>query len=393
MTRNTTKILASVGALLIGTQARAVECVTTSTGGAIPAAELVVIDADATATATFCDGSAGYTSEVWLDEPSTVYIGTGHLTPYGAEVDLGAFKAGDELIFFIYVHDTGYTYYTGPGSRNPDGMVHAAVTDLGDGAYHVGFEDLEGGGDRDYDDINIVVQTTGIVVTDEDLDDDGILDDDDNCVADPNPGQEDVDGDGVGDVCDTCPHDAAGDTDGDGACDSADNCPDDANADQADADEDGAGDACDVCPDDALDDADGDGACADVDNCADLYNDQTDSDGDGAGDACDTCPYDTEDDADEDGICGDADACPDTVLPEGVPTVALGINRWADVDGDGVFNTVMPKGKGPGRAYTIFDTAGCSCEQIIEAQDLGIGHVKFGCSISAMDDWVALMGL
>jgi len=307
MTRNHSRILASIGALLVSAPAYAVECVTTSTGGAIPAAELVVIDEDATATATFCDGSAGYTSDVYLGDPSTVYIGTGHVTPSGTEVDLGAFTAGDELIFFIYVHDTGYTYYTGPGSRNPDGVVHAAVTELGEGLYHVGFEDLWGGGDADYDDINIVVQTEGIVIADDDLDDDGIPDDEDNCVADPNP-------------------------------------------------------------------------------------DQTDADADGKGDLCDVCPYDAEDDADGDGLCGDADACPDTVLPEGVPTMALGINRWADVNGDGVFETVMPKGKGPGRAYTIEDTAGCSCEQIIDALDLGVGHVKYGCSISAMDEWTARMG-
>jgi hypothetical protein len=63
------------------------------------------------------------------------------------------------------------------------------------------------------------------------------------------------------------------------------------------------------------------------------------------------------------------------------------------VDGDGAFDTVTPKGKGPNRAYSVEDTAGCSCTQIIEAQGLGAGHVKFGCSISAMDDWVSLVGL
>jgi len=46
---------------------------------------------------------------------------------------------------------------------------------------------------------------------------------------------------------------------------------------------------------------------------------------------------------------------------------------------------------GPDRSYDIIDTAGCSCEQIIENLELGTGHSKFGCSISAMDDWVEIV--
>lgn len=57
-----------------------------------------------------------------------------------------------------------------------------------------------------------------------DGDDDGVADDDDNCVDTPNPGQDDPDDDGLGSACD--------------------NCPEDANPDQADADDDGVGDAC-----------------------------------------------------------------------------------------------------------------------------------------------------
>jgi hypothetical protein len=76
-----------------------------------------------------------------------------------------------------------------------------------------------------------------------------------------------------------------------------------------------------------------------------------------------------------------------------VPTDHLGVNRWALVDGDGIFDTTPPKGKGngPNLSFTIEDTAGCSCEQIIAAQGLGKGHTKFGCSISAMQDWIALV--
>ncbi len=162
------------------------------------------------------------------------------------------------------------------------------------------------------------------------------------------------------------------DTDGDGVPDDDDNCPNTPNPNQADGDGDGVGDACDNCP-------------------ATPNADQADGDGDGVGDVCDACPADPENDADGDGVCGDVDHCPGTVIPEGVPTVRLGVNRFALTDGDTVFDTTPPTGQGPGRSYTTTDTGGCSCEQIIAAQGLGQGHTRHGCSISAMDDWVAFV--
>lgn len=214
-----------------------------------------------------------------------------------------------------------------------------------------------------------------------DCDGDGVPDGIDNCICDPNQDQQDTDGDGAGDVCDPCD-----DLDEDGVCDEEDNCLGVSNPDQLDSDGDGLGDACDVCPDNADNDSDGDGVCDD--NCPADYNpDQADADLDGIGDVCDPCT-----DADFDGICDDVDWCPGSVFPEvDVPEVKLGTNRWADIDGDGVFDTVNPRGKGPKRYYTIEDTGGCSCAQIIVELDLGAGHSKFGCSISAMDDWSAIV--
>jgi hypothetical protein len=66
------------------------------------------------------------------------------------------------------------------------------------------------------------------------------------------------------------------------------------------------------------------------------------------------------------------DLCPGTVIPQArVPSVKLGANCWALVDGDGVFDTQAPKGRGPGSSYSIGDTGGCSCEQIIDTLGLG----------------------
>ena len=97
-------------------------------------------------------------------------------------------------------------------------------------------------------------------------------------------------------------------------------------------------------------------------------------------------------DADGDGVADDIDVCPDTEIPEAdVPSRKLRTNRFALTDGDGIFDTKKPRGRGPRKSFTIEDTAGCSCEQIIEIQGLGYGHVQFGCSISAMEEWVELV--
>jgi hypothetical protein len=105
-----------------------------------------------------------------------------------------------------------------------------------------------------------------------------------------------------------------------------------------------------------------------------------------------TFQFDPAVDSDGDGVPDPDDFCPETAIPEaGVPGRKLGVNRWALMDDDFDFDTKDPKGKGPERAYSTADTAGCSCEQIIAALELGRGHTKFGCSISAMDDWVLLM--
>ena len=97
-------------------------------------------------------------------------------------------------------------------------------------------------------------------------------------------------------------------------------------------------------------------------------------------------------DSDGDGVLDVLDNCPGTVLPESVPTTGqLKPNHWALTDDDLLFDT-MVRGKGPPRqGYSTADTAGCSCQQIVEAQGLGKGHIKHGCSIGVMKEWVELV--
>jgi hypothetical protein len=98
--------------------------------------------------------------------------------------------------------------------------------------------------------------------------------------------------------------------------------------------------------------------------------------------------YCEDGDADGDGVPDEADLCPDTLLPELAATVDLGVNRWADVDGDGEFDTTPSQGTGPQVTFTMLDTGGCSCSQIVEALGIGLGHEKHGCSLGIMRRWV-----
>ncbi len=107
-----------------------------------------------------------------------------------------------------------------------------------------------------------------VLVVPSDVDNDGVPDQNDNCVNTYNPGQEDIDGDLVGDVCD--------------------NCPTYDNPGQEDADGDSVGDVCDQCPGyDDLADADADAIPDGCDNCPGVANPgQEDYNLDGVGDAC-----------------------------------------------------------------------------------------------------------
>ncbi len=191
----------------------------------------------------------------------------------------------------------------------------------------------------------------------DDIDQDRVCDEDDNCVDIYNPDQNDADGDLMGDVCDPCPDDPFNDEDADGLCAPDDNCPVDYNPDQIDADGDGTGDVCDPCID-----VDGDGVCDDVDNCPDVPNpNQEDADADGIGDACDDC-----NDVDTDGTCDDVDNCLD--LP----------NDQTDTDGDGVGDECdnCPDHANPDQSDwdnngvgDICDPTGCDGYQLPECPD------------------------
>jgi hypothetical protein len=122
------------------------------------------------ATAQIISQGARYNNFLYLASPTTVFIGGNHDpgTPPWPVVNLGVIPAGQELIFRLDVYEPLWgpppgtllgSYYTGPASRNPDGIEHAVVTWLGPGTAKIGFEDKRGGGDRDYDDVVFIVNS------------------------------------------------------------------------------------------------------------------------------------------------------------------------------------------------------------------------------------------
>lgn len=94
-------------------------------------------------------------------------------------------------------------------------------------------------------------------------------------------------------------------------------------------------------------------------------------------------------DLDRDGVADSEDVCPGTVIPESVPTRELRPNHYALIDGDLTFDSLPSRGTGPDVLIRTEDTGGCSCEQIIEAMELGAGHRKHGCSLGVMREWIA----
>jgi len=107
--------------------------------------------------------SASYTSILGRYEPTFMEIGTNREA--GKVVGLGNIASGTELIFGIYVKNTDYTFYMGDGSLNLDNEMHAIVDFIAPGVAIVGFEDLLGGGDRDYH--NVMFQVRGAISPEE----------------------------------------------------------------------------------------------------------------------------------------------------------------------------------------------------------------------------------
>ncbi len=110
----------------------------------------VVVSGTSNIIATYQGNSAAYSNDLYLgvaaaSNPGDEFIFNNHGNNPGDIFDLGSFGVGTELIFRLHVNNTGYDYYTGAASRNPDNLFHARVqSGWAANTTLVSFEDLYG---------------------------------------------------------------------------------------------------------------------------------------------------------------------------------------------------------------------------------------------------------
>ena len=92
-------------------------------------------------------------------------------------------------------------------------------------------------------------------------------------------------------------------------------------------------------------------------------------------------------DSDNDGVDDAIDFCPDTIIPESVPTKKFSKNRWALTEAGNFSFIQAPPQSGSKHTFTTADTAGCSCEQIVEESGYSTNYLKRGCPTSKIKKW------
>lgn len=134
--------------------------------GISPSGESLFVGTTGEIILTFLSSEATFSSDLFL-QGATDSILNNHTATSGTQYSLGNFEAGTTLNFGLLVNTIGATFFNGPASTNPDNVIHAAYSDEVGNSITVGFEDLLGGGDLDYNDLvfsltNVYAATTPV---------------------------------------------------------------------------------------------------------------------------------------------------------------------------------------------------------------------------------------
>jgi hypothetical protein len=170
------KTLLALPALAFATATLANPLPTYPTPGVVnPADYAFTAAADGTIVAYFGGATAGFTNVLGLIVNGVDVGVTGlnnQTSQVGDSFDFGGFtvNAGDSLIFYIDVINTGERFFS-RRILNPDGITHIFSAPYAGGlvgpggtipaGIYVGFEDILGGGDLDYDDLKFVFTNVG----------------------------------------------------------------------------------------------------------------------------------------------------------------------------------------------------------------------------------------
>jgi len=146
----------------------------------------MVLSADATVRVYFLSEGAGYRNSLGISttgngplgkDAELIFPNASSASGYGGSnsqvrtsneplaagdfVSLGTYKAGTSLDFFLIADGAGggSNFFSTDTSLNRDGIVHAVSLAQDGSAYLlIGFEDLLGGGDKDYNDLLFAVE-------------------------------------------------------------------------------------------------------------------------------------------------------------------------------------------------------------------------------------------
>ena len=112
----------------------------------------LLVASDGDVMLTFISKEAAHSSDLFLSGSSNVILNNQNTNP-GQTFNLGSFVAGTKIAFEIFNKTDGFSFFTGLPSGNIDNTLHAFFRLISEDTIQISFEDLLGGGDKDYDDL------------------------------------------------------------------------------------------------------------------------------------------------------------------------------------------------------------------------------------------------